>query len=508
MPREDFIEGPPRIVLFRNAEMRHRRVNKCVAVTALLITGLFWFATSTALAAISWDADSNTQWWFDPANWNTNMDVNTALPPSNGLSPTPAATDTQINMGTGSLPGGEGVVYDPSSDPNFPGAASRTFPAGYGPQIIAEFYLSRNTPNFNLLTIKGDLDIRGAGSLGPVIGRSSGTANVETSARVNQLSGTVRVINRSLDLGSTDTSNPGYGNGVWDYRGGILEVAHEAGSGLRLSAGGSAGTGGVGRFIMHNPTTPGYVRPYLMNIAAHAATANGSTNGVGIVEFHFENGGTRPIQVIDDLLINNGAESTGPIRSARLELVLDAAPMLDSGVPQNLGLFDVDFNDPDLLDPVGTIGGGGMNAGLFSNADGTVLYQPGSTVSAVFGATQYNWTITYTGDITWNGNGDTGVVASISESGGSDIVLIGLSSTSVGLPGDYNADGSVDAADYVVWRKTDGTQPGYNVWRTNFGRTAASGMTAGQIAAIPEPAALAIVLSGIVMRLCRPRRAA
>ena len=43
------------------------------------------------------------------------------------------------------------------------------------------------------------------------------------------------------------------------------------------------------------------------------------------------------------------------------------------------------------------------------------------------------------------------------------------------LQGDYNTDGVVDAADYVVWRKTDGTNPaGYNTWRTNFGRTAAA----------------------------------
>ncbi len=40
------------------------------------------------------------------------------------------------------------------------------------------------------------------------------------------------------------------------------------------------------------------------------------------------------------------------------------------------------------------------------------------------------------------------------------------------LQGDYNTDGVVDAADYVVWRKTDGANPaGYNTWRTNFGRT-------------------------------------
>lgn len=54
------------------------------------------------------------------------------------------------------------------------------------------------------------------------------------------------------------------------------------------------------------------------------------------------------------------------------------------------------------------------------------------------------------------------------------------------LPGDYNGNGIVDAADYVVWRKNVGqsnTLPGdvspgsvdasdYNVWRSNFGATA------------------------------------
>jgi hypothetical protein len=50
--------------------------------------------------------------------------------------------------------------------------------------------------------------------------------------------------------------------------------------------------------------------------------------------------------------------------------------------------------------------------------------------------------------------------------------------------GDFNEDGTVDTADYVVWRKTDGTQPGYDAWRANFGRTVAAG---GSDAAAPEP---------------------
>jgi hypothetical protein len=70
------------------------------------------------------------------------------------------------------------------------------------------------------------------------------------------------------------------------------------------------------------------------------------------------------------------------------------------------------------------------------------------------------------------------------------------------LEGDYNASGSVDAADYVTWRKLVGeTGPGlvadgddnnivndadYEIWRTNFGSTIDAG--AAGAAAVPEPA--------------------
>ncbi len=40
---------------------------------------------------------------------------------------------------------------------------------------------------------------------------------------------------------------------------------------------------------------------------------------------------------------------------------------------------------------------------------------------------------------------------------------------SLGAAGDYNGDGKVDAADYVKWRDSIGTQAAYDVWRANFG---------------------------------------
>ena len=53
------------------------------------------------------------------------------------------------------------------------------------------------------------------------------------------------------------------------------------------------------------------------------------------------------------------------------------------------------------------------------------------------------------------------------------------------FPGDFNGDGSVNAADYVVWRKGLGTAytpNDYNVWRAHFGQTAGSGRLRAQAA--------------------------
>ncbi len=97
------------------------------------------------------------------------------------------------------------------------------------------------------------------------------------------------------------------------------------------------------------------------------------------------------------------------------------------------------------------------------------------------------------------------------------------------LTGDYNGDNVVDAADYVVWRKTlnqtvpngtradgDGNgviqQADYTVWRANFGNTAGSGAGLNGIRAVPEPgmlgllASLALVVSGCHRRCTRRTR--
>src|SRR4029079_6297063 len=68
-------------------------------------------------------------------------------------------------------------------------------------------------------------------------------------------------------------------------------------------------------------------------------------------------------------------------------------------------------------------------------------------------------------------------------------------------PGDFNSDGKVDAADYVVWRKSNGSQERYNTWCSHFGQPAGSGAAMPSVAtlsaAVHEPATLA--LFGVVL---------
>jgi hypothetical protein len=69
--------------------------------------------------------------------------------------------------------------------------------------------------------------------------------------------------------------------------------------------------------------------------------------------------------------------------------------------------------------------------------------------------------------------------------------------------GDYNHSHFVDAADYVVWRKTDDTAAGYSGWLTHFGQPAGSGSGGSLNANIPEPATLVMFILAAACVLAR-----
>jgi hypothetical protein len=94
-----------------------------------------------------------------------------------------------------------------------------------------------------------------------------------------------------------------------------------------------------------------------------------------------------------------------------------------------------------------------------------------------------------------------------------------------GLDGDFNDDGIVDAADYITWRKNDGTSNAlpndnglgtpigsahYDLWAAHFGEMATPGGGAGGLGnaafAVPEPAAGLLGALGVGLFVASRRR--
>ena len=115
----------------------------------------------------------------------------------------------------------------------------------------------------------------------------------------------------------------------------------------------------------------------------------------------------------------------------------------------------------------------------------------------------------------------TSTTPGISGTGGLDVQSLG---PPLGLPGDYNGDGWVDAADYTVWRDNLGAPEGdllngngdggtigasdYQRWVDNFGMHSGSGSLASS--AVPEPGSVVLLLGAAAggAAMLRRKRAA
>lgn len=98
--------------------------------------------------------------------------------------------------------------------------------------------------------------------------------------------------------------------------------------------------------------------------------------------------------------------------------------------------------------------------------------------------------------------------------------LTAINLSVAGILGDYNKSGALDAADYVLWRKTisqsgpalaaDGNNNGvidpadFTIWRTNYGAQAAASGT-GLTSTIPEPTSIILVALSLCLVAMRSR---
>jgi hypothetical protein len=92
---------------------------------------------------------------------------------------------------------------------------------------------------------------------------------------------------------------------------------------------------------------------------------------------------------------------------------------------------------------------------------------------------------------------------------GPGTVQLTVLASSVGVPGDYNNNGTVDAADYVLWRKGGPLQnevdtpntvnaADYTAWRARFGNTSGSGASL-DAESVPEPASCLLMGMGLLL---------
>ena len=163
-----------------------------------------------------------------------------------------------------------------------------------------------------------------------------------------------------------------------------------------------------------------------------------------------------------------------------------------------------------------------------------------ANVLAAIGADELDYSLTTAGDVSGSfldqmdlalGSGNMHLVTLDTSTPGMKSGMITISSSSqavqnglVSIPvsyqvlsllltGDYNQNGEVDAADYVLWRDTfgqniasgtgadgdgDGTidDEDYSVWRSHFGQSASESFAAASDIAVPEPGTRLVVIPG------------
>jgi hypothetical protein len=79
---------------------------------------------------------------------------------------------------------------------------------------------------------------------------------------------------------------------------------------------------------------------------------------------------------------------------------------------------------------------------------------------------------------------------------------LAINAAAAELEGDFNHDGKVDAADYVVWRKTIMTAPAFEAWRANFGNGIGGGSgESSSTTSVPEPDNVVLLMAACAVSM-------
>jgi autotransporter-associated beta strand protein len=274
--------------------------------------------------------------------------------------------------------------------------------------------------------------------------------------------------------------------------------------------------------LMPHSTTPAQIAMTgdvnIVPLANGTATiANGSGSGAsGFVDLM---GGTRAFNVSNgaagvDLAVNVPIQNGGLTKTGTGTMLLGAANTYVGATTVSAGMLTISGASARLgrgnVTVQGTSAGtaltiqsgvtdainDGATLSLFGGGAAGVADQGyaslGAGINESVGALILNGVAQATG-LTFGSTGSSAVVQS-------DEYFAGAGVVSVGLPGDFNGNGSVDASDFVTWRMSPtsfGSDSGYNLWRANFGNTAPGGGASLGSSAVPEPGVLASLIGAI-----------
>ena len=204
-----------------------------------------------------------------------------------------------------------------------------------------------------------------------------------------------------------------------------------------------------------------------------------------------------------DPLINVNALSVAPAGTGTFRVIGDDAlidvngDMLVNAGGGSQGTLAYQLEAGDLLSMIDVSGTATFNAGAILAFDTSLATPTQTSYNLLTALDIVDNGIAFSGPAGWNFQIVSGLNGEI---------LQAVQSGPVGVAGDYNGNGTVDAADYVLWRNggplqneiaTPGTvtQEDYDSWRARFGSTSGSGAGTGVNAGqVPEPASAALVL--------------
>jgi hypothetical protein len=318
------------------------------------------------------------------------------------------------------------------------------------------------------------------GGVSPLAVNLTGTLSITASDTLNA--------NRGITIAANGTGriNVATGANTVTYGGNITGPGKfiKMGDGTVVAGGTHSHAGGTdvyGRLIMDGSSTG--TAAFAVKTAS-ALGGNGTLGGTGSI--------AGPVTVESGASIAPGAVGGIGTLSLNGDLTLGAGSLLaiDLGAPTTGDRINVAGTTTINGGTVNVTDAGGLATGIY-----TILDYAGA-----LGGSFSNLTL---------GTVPAGFTINLVDTG--SLINLDVTGAAAGLLGDFNEDGKVDAADYVVYRKNVGGGPlpnddglgspvgpaHYNLWVAHFGEMEMGGGSGVGAAPVPEPASLALLMFGL-----------